>query len=408
MRKFSLILFFVLCLCSYARADISEYRHSFDVSMDMDLSDLDKYIQKLKQQSKGYDRGYRSRYDMGNKFKSEFSKTIKSYGISENRIKSSYEDNMLEMVNMMPKETYPYIGPMLHEIPGMSEKILNLPGIKETKNKFPENIDEKFKAVEDIEFISPALYFVLMPRKQEKADLDKPENKPVKKNKKHARVPDFSFENKPSPDKNAKGDNKIVTTAIDQSRRTIFPTLTSPLTTADAEAFLSTMDEVIEWGKPYLPELIRAGIVLDYIEQEKGTAITQNSLKDVVNPCQNFVLKTRVAGIYPEFQNIVAKKGFNPEEWAYTCDKTFKALRINEANHSTAYAVQFHRRGYYDDYIKLLPEKWQKGMFETGAAVVAMYSALKSDVEAVKPIKKDILNKIIENEGLLLTMPIIY
>lgn len=411
MYKIVLIMFLVLGWSANAVADISAYRHSFDIKMDMDLSDLEKYARKMREQSKVYDRGYRSRYDMGNKFKSEFSKVIKSYGTSESRIKSSYEDDLMEMINMLPKEAYQYIGPMLHEIPGMSEKILNLPGIKETKNKFPEKIDDKYKAIEDIEFISPALYVILMPKDfaKEKMDLDKPENVPAKKNKRHARIPDFFNENTVLPEK---GEGKPVkgigASTVDQSKRTLFPTLTSPLTTADAEAFLTSFDDVVQWGNKYLPTIVRAGVLLNYIEQEQGTSLIQNNLKDMVNPCQSLVLKTRVAGLYDEFRSVVGKQGFSPEEWAYTCDKTLKAMRIIEANHSKSYAVQFHRRGYYDHYIKMLPEKWQGSMRESEAAIVAMYSALKSDVEAVKPVNEKILQKIIENDGVILTMPIIY
>ena len=32
-----------------------------------------------------------------------------------------------------------------------------------------------------------------------------------------------------------------------------------------------------------------------------------------------------------EFAKIVAGEGFNPEEWAYTCDKTIKAYRVQSA-----------------------------------------------------------------------------
>lgn len=58
---------------------------------------------------------------------------------------------------------YPYIGPMLFTIPNMSEKVLNLPGIRETKNKFPTRIALQLKGIDDLEFLSPFLYYLLMP-----------------------------------------------------------------------------------------------------------------------------------------------------------------------------------------------------------------------------------------------------
>lgn len=52
------------------------------------------------------------------------------------------------------------------------------------------------------------------------------------------------------------------------------------------------------------------------------------NLKDLVHPCQRLVQKIRMQGMEGEFAKIVAGEGFNPEEWAYTCDKTIKAYRV--------------------------------------------------------------------------------
>ena len=70
---------------------------------------------------------------------------------------------MYDMLMMLPKEYYPYIGPMLHTFPGISDRILMLPGIKETKNKFPERIAPQLQGIEDLEFLSPHLYILLIP-----------------------------------------------------------------------------------------------------------------------------------------------------------------------------------------------------------------------------------------------------
>ena len=154
--------------------------------------------------------------------------------------------------------------------------------------------------------------------------------------------------------------------------------------------------------------VIQAGFLLNLIEKDGANPLQQSELKEMVNPCQNLVLKTRIGGVYHSFSTIVAKEGFTPEEWAYTCDKTLKAFRVAKANHAIAYAVRFHRRGYYEPYYKMLPQKWQEGMRETEAAIVAMYSVLKEDVMAVKPIEEKIHQKLIENSEMLLTTPIIY
>ncbi len=419
MRKFVLAAFLAAGLVCNAAADISEYRHHFDVKMDMDLSSLDKYIDKIKKAAKVYDKGYESRFYIGNKFNKDFSRVIKAYGSSESRIKTSYEDDLLEMILMLPKEMYQYIGPMLHEVPTMPEKILNLPGIKETKNKFPEDIAEKYKGMEDIEFLSPALYVALMPQmwEKQKQDLDRPESIPAAKPKKPVFLPDYLKEKADSPlpqaeKKPASADARVKNTPADMSRRTLYPNLTSPLTTSDAEAFIATLDQINEWGRQNNMQnsmaVIRAGFLLNLIEADAEKPLQQSTLKDMVNPCQNLVLKTRIAGVYHSFGAVVAKDGFTPEEWAYTCDKTLKAFRVAEANHAMAYAIRFHRRGYYDRYYEMLPLKWQQGMRQTEAALVQMYSALKEDVSAIKPIKKKIRQKLVENDDLLLTTPIIY
>lgn len=419
MRKIVLTVFLVLGLVNIAKADVAEYRHSFDVKMDMDLSNLEEYIEKIKKSARVYDKGYESRFYMGNKFSKEFGRVIKAYGTSESRIKTSYEDDLLEMILMLPKEMYQYIGPMLHEVPTMPEKILNLPGIKETKNKFPEDIAEKYKGVEGIEFLSPALYMALMPQmwERQKQNLDKPENVPAAKPKKPVYLPDYLKEDSDSPFPQAEKNPasvKIRPEKIrrDMSRRTLYPSLTTPLTTKDAEAFLSTFDKVNEWGNQNNMKnklaVIRAGFLLNLMEKDNANPLQQSELKDMVNPCQNLVLKTRIAGVYHSFSTVVAKEGFTPEEWAYTCDKTIKAFRVAKANHAMAYAVRFHRRGYYEPYYKMLPPKWQQGMRETEAAVVAMYSVLKEDVTAVKPIEEKIRKKLVENDEMLMTTPIIY
>ncbi len=415
MYKIILALFLTFGISHSATADISEYRHSFDVKMDMDLSNLYKYIIEMQKTAEVYNKGYTSRFEMGNRFNKEFSRVIKAYGSSESRIKTSYEDELLDLILMLPKEMYQYIGPMLHEIPTMPEKILNLPGIKETKNKFPEEIAEKYKGMENIEALSPALYIALMPQMWEKKkNLDKPANIPSVKPKKPVFLPDYLKEKNDSPvpqaqNKPASAKARKTTAPADMTRRTLYPSLTSPLTTKDAEAVMATWDKINEWGKKGNDiAVIRAGILLDMMEQDGDKPLRQPALKDMVNPCQNLVLKTRIAGIYHSFSTIVAQEGFTPEEWAYTCDKTLKAFRAANANHSMALAIRFHRRGYYEHYYRMLPQKWQESMRESEAALVAMYSVLREDVEAVSPIREKIRKKLLENGEMLLITPIIY
>ena len=158
--KYFLMVFF---LSTNVNAGVADFAHFFKIDMFMELPDVKEYLRKIMSENKLYDKGYVSRLEMGNTFKKEFSKTIKFYGLSEGRIKNSYEDDLIEVLSWLPKEAYQYVGPMLHDVPGMSEKILNMPGIKETKNQFPQRIADEIKDIENIEYMSPALYFLLMP-----------------------------------------------------------------------------------------------------------------------------------------------------------------------------------------------------------------------------------------------------
>ena len=407
------MMFFVLD----AKASVRDFDSYFKVDMQTQIPDTSELIRKLFSSNELYDKGFTSRLKMGNRFKKEFSQIIKFYGLSEKRIKNSYEDELLEVLSWIPKEMYQYIGPMLHEVPGMSEKILNLPGIKETKNQFPEKIAKRVEAIEDIEYISPALYILLMPElwgEDNPKDLDEPITTPVKSPKPPKDIPDFLKKKLGMPIKAPKTPAPSVkkATPISSKYRTINPTLVSPLTTKDAEAFISTLEEIEQWGNAddmrVYAEVIKAQHVLDMWEQQEGTALYQNELKDVVNPCQRLVLKMRFAGLYAEFKGLLSKYGYTPEEWAYVGDKTIKAFRVASSTLDVAYAVNYHKRGYYNKYIETLPEKWKKEMYANEAAIIKMYTVFKEDVEAVRPIKDDIDQKFLKLRGVLLTAPIIY
>lgn len=410
----------LLSCASVAKADVVQYFDYFKVDMaDVPLTeDLLKSLDKLDPPQ--YDPGYKSRFNMENNFKKEFGRTIKLYGKSESRIKKYYEDDLLEVLSWMPESMYQYIGPMLHEIPGMPEKILNMPGIKETKNQLPIDIDDKFKDNENLEYLSPALYILLMPRdlrKKAVSNTDSPEVVPAKKERKIKNIPAAIKEMVGILPTAAKiesptGNKPKKKSAMAADTRTLFPTAASPLTTKDAKAVMTSLDEIKSWGEgnnmENISKLMVANVILNLWENESGNNQVSGDLKDIVNPCQRLVLKMRFAGLYEDFSQVVAKYGFNPEEWAYTCDKTIKAFRAVNANHETAYAVRFHRRGYFRQYINRLPQKWREQMLATEAAIIAMYTVLREDAEAVRPIKNEFLQKVIENNGMLLTAPVFY
>lgn len=421
MIKSILISFFMLIAATNCYAKVNDFEKYFKVDMEIALPDLEEYYKRLTDTKLIYDKGYQSRWSIGNKFKKEFSQTIKYYGMSESRIKNEYEDDLLEFIKWIPKDYYPYIGPMLHEVPGMPEKILNLPGIKETKNKFPEKIAERYAGMENIEYLSPEFYFLLMPDLWERKQ---PEHKeqatPIRAKRPHVNIDIAQLLKTPNKQmlktaekKQAKA-NLLATnkSALGQNLRTINPSLTSGLTAKDVEAVIETFTPIIDWGmkdnmKNYA-RLIIGEMILNQWEKDQGTALEQNDLKDIVNPCQRLVLKTRFSGQYNEFRQIVATHGFSPEEWGYTCDKTIKAFRVAEANFPMAQAIEYHRRGYYNQYIDKLPPKWQKRMYAVEAALISMYTTLKEDVVTVRPYKDKIRREMVKMHDIMLTGPIIY
>ena len=75
---------------------------------------------------------------------------------------------------------------------------------------------------------------------------------------------------------------------------------------------------------------------------------------------------------------------------------------------SIAYAIRYHRRGYYDQYINRLPKRWQDEMYSASEALIKMYTALQEDVDAVRPHQKELEDKFTEIHQIMLTAPIIY
>ena len=413
------LLFILLLIALPVKAAEVNFDKYFKVDMNVKLPDLNEYLQKIQKENSPYDKGYRSRLKMGNKFKVEFSRTIKKYGMSEGRIKDDYEDELLYMLSLLPKEMYQYVGPRMHEVTGMSEKILNLPGIKETKNKFPQRVAERMKKIENIEYLSPALYFLLMPEiwdETKPQDDDTVQEIPVKEPKRVTELPDFLKEKVgmklPKPENKKTNAGAKRKAQYRPNIRTVLPTLTSPLTTSDAEAFVGSIDDIMTWGYEddlrVISRLISAETVLDYWEAEQGIALSQNDLKDMVNPCQRLVLKIKFAGLYDEFRFLMSKYGYTPEQWAYVGDKTIKAFRVATASPDVATAVKIYRKGYFDPAYEKFPEEYKDEYYATKTAIIKMYAVFKDDVEAVRPVADVIEQKFNKISGMLLTSVIFY
>lgn len=390
----------------------SEKKHDYSDFYAVDLSehipDADK-LKKLYLKNTIYDKGYEFSWNIGRTFNPTFNKIIKDYGSSDKRLKREGEDLIYAMIISAPKEIYPYVGPYLHTVPNMSQKILQMPGIKETKNKFPERISEHVKGIKNLEFLSPYMYFVLMPEiwPDYKDPVEYPKTKPiyakVKYDKKffekiRQRVPPEDF----YPDAPKREED------IKDKLRTINPSLSSPLTSADVKAFSRTLDEIKAFGNVSgrMAELAQAKILLNLYEDANGKGLPISTLKDLVNPCQRLVQQLRIAGLNGEFMQIVGKEGFSIEEWAYTCDKTIKAYRLSMISASTVAAILNYKNNVYKDEITKLPLILRGQQVATMLAIPEMYRAKTEDVEAVRKNRRMLAKKFKELDYNIMGAPI--
>lgn len=410
MQKFLLSLLISLSFVSQAKASEQDYRKYYEVDLNAPIPDLDALSEELKQKTEKYNPKYVLSYDLGFTFSPEIAEIITAYGSSEKRIKKVTDDLVYDQITALPKEYYPYIGPNLHTLQGIPEKVLNMPGIKETKNQFPKVIAPQLEGIEDLEFLSPNLYLLLMPQMW-------PSNqKPVEKTRQTRPVsvgkanynPDFYAKVLSKvPDQGFGGAARSGNTPLQDRLRTLHPTKTSPLTTADIRAFAATLDAVKKFGTPenYI-KIHRAGILLDYWEQKNGEALIINGLKDVVNPCQRLALKIRWAGMENEFASAIAPQAFNLEEWAYTCDKTLKANRVAHMPAAHLSTIAAFKKGALKAYLNSMDPKWRDKNYATLQSLAEMYRASESDVIEALKNEAEIKEKLKPLGGSLITSPI--
>lgn len=364
----------------------NETENFFEIDLEAPLPSYEELSQKYSP-APIYDKKYEFTWNIGTIFDNEFYQTIKTYGSSDKRLKKENEDILLTLITSAPKEIYPYIGPYLHTAPNISPKILNLPGIKETKGKFPTRIAPQMKDIPNLEFLSPHMYFLLMPEVWPE-NLKTVEARPIpQKNPKTVYRPEFYKKIKEivPPEKyypQNQGKDKI----SESDLRTVFPNKNSLLTSADIQAFSRTIKGVNEFAaQPGMKlRLFAAGQLLDAYENDMKGNSGLNSLKDIVHPCQRFVQKVRILGEETKLELIVGKEAFNLNEWAYTCDKTIKAYRKSQMSSSVAASVIKAKNGEYDKVMTML-DGFTNEKLQAVKSLDIMYRApLKDVVEVIK------------------------
>lgn len=411
MKKQIAVLFLALGLAvGPAAAGVNDFAPFFDVDLEKDdiptKAELEKYFVKFDD----YNKKYNSFYDLLHGFDPDFYTTIAAYGMQEKRLKDDSEDLLLEFLSMIPKKYYQYIGPMMFEVPNMSEKILNLPGIKETKNQFPTRIAEQVKDIKNLEFVSPAYYFLLMPEAWPGYEEEIERPKTVRYYPKVEYDPKFyaAIKKLVRPEKYMPG-HKEEQKASKTDLRTLRPTKDSLLTSADIKAFIATIDAVDDWAKQPENEfwLTRIGLMWMMYEKEDGLGrYVPAGLKDLINPCARLVQKTRILGRERELARLVAGEGFTLNEWAYTCDKTIKAYRLTNIRSGVVRSIREYQRGIYDDEIKGMSAYTQNVRFAAMQSIIQAHRAPLSDVMAFRENRQEFGRKLKEHGYRLFGYPI--
>ena len=413
MKKTGRILAAAAALAfAFAAQAAVEKKVNFDVDMDIGkkLPPYEEMLKKYIADNRIVDRKYDYHWDIGNVFDNVFRLTIDYYGQTEKRIKNPHEDELAALLSVLPPEYYQYIGPYLHTVPNMPERILNMPGIKETKNQFPKRIARELEGIEDLEFLSPYLYYVLMPEswpdyRQTMEKVPRPSTRakvvhdPAFFEKIKALVPDDEF--LPGAEKQ----DKVSASDL----RTLEPTKNGLLTAADVRAFTRTLDKVNAFTKDLkiYDRINTAGTLIDVWEKEHGTGTQVSLLKDMVNPCQRMVQKIRYAGLEREFAKIVNAEGFDTTGWAYTCDKTVKAYRVSMLTRSVVAGILMYQQGVYDAFRDIAGKRIGDLQRETIQAILEMYEAPTADVLETRKNRGELGRKIIDNNQFIGNAPIL-
>lgn len=401
MRFGIAVVFMVSALLSAvcpAFAGVSDFAPFFDINLETDKLPSQEDFEKLLTENDDYNKKYKSFFDLLGDFDREFYLEIAAYGGREKRLKGENEEMYLEFLSMLPKKYYQYIGPMLFEVPNMSEKVLNLPGIKETKNKFPTRIAEQVKDIEDLEFMSPMYYFLLMPEAWPgyQEEIEYPKTVRYYPKVQHDGKFYAAIKKLVKPEKFMPGYQEEAKKSK-SDLRTLRPTKDSLLTSADIKAFISTIDAVDEWANKDQNQfwLSRMTIMWTLYDREDPLGrYVPAGVKDLVHPCARFVQKVKILGKEREVAALIAKEGFTLNEWAYTCDKTIKAHRVANIRSGVVQAVREYAKGIHDDEIKGMSVMTQNGRYAVMQSVIEAHKAPLSDVLEYRKNRQEFTEKL--------------
>ncbi len=412
MKRFLLVLMFLFSATS-VRAQLKEYDHAYDIDLKEEIPLVWRLEKEYRKVNDDYDWKYDYNWRLPSAFNYKFKQNIKDFGSIEKRFESADEEDILNDLRHIPKAYYPYIGPMLHNIPGLSGKVLDLPGIKETKNKFPDKIASRFKDMPDIEFASPELYIFISPYfwGEDLQSLEypqiydqQPEYLP------NIRIsPKFItyLHNKVNIDNYFNGNNPPQPS---MGVRNYYATKETPLSGADVRAFIESLAELKKFRlqKDYEIRLMMLDSIIQYWDEKKGINSQVAYYKNVVNPCQSIARKVKWAGLQNEFQKYIGKQAFGVDDWAYTCDKVIKAYRLASMPRAFVASLRLAKHGYfYSNPPQDYTEKEKEQLRNYLEALIRMYETNQDDVDTVRPFFYELQEKLVDLDTAFLGTPII-
>lgn len=413
MRLFSFILALIISLPAQAR--LQEFDDIYKVDLQEQIPSLARLEKEYKRFHSNYRWNYDFRWNMSSHFNSEFRQNIKNFGTIEKRIPNPKEDDLLKDLSLLPKPMYQYVGPLLHTVRGLSGKILDLPGIKETKHQFPKQIASRFKDIPNIEYASPVMYLFLSPIfwGEDMASLEIPKEAPKQK-KVPPRIrirPEFisKIKAKVAADYAKRG---RAARMAELDLRHFNPDENTPLSKADVRAFANTLDSLKEFRQTGRNEidLIMLDSLVNYWDVKNGIPKDALIFRHAVNPCQTFVRKIKWSNMQSSFQEVVGKQGFGLDDWAYTCDKVIKAHRVHNAPAAFIWGLQMQRRGQIYPKIReyLVDEEERQLMKMFLDYYERLYTTTAQDIEAIKPYNRALTDKFVDMDEHLAGAPLIF
>ena len=322
------------------------------------------------------------------------------------------EDEIYRLLVNAPKYIYQYIGPFIHEMPYVSERILNIPGIKETKGKFPTRIAPQMQeyAKKYGKHMSTHLYIYLMPEawaspKREKAVFKGYDTIiPIDKDGKPGKFFDVNDRSLTKMYKMPDIASYRTGKALEKIFRPQTPaeqvTETSPLTEGDVDAALTSFKNIeAAFGTNRFD---------DFHSAIRDMSLRDNNLmEEMLNPMQTLIDKIKRLPQKEKFEKVIAQNGFTLDSWGITVDKIIKARRVAKMTPGIALTLATWRKMKKPPKsFDLLSPHDKQVSWDSIQLFLGMYSSTQENLLAVKNYGDNIRKIFTTNDMMVLEEPV--